>query len=73
MLTLIVVFAALLVAGRVMDEVSWRGVGICLLLAAGALAACAVFRWNIAIFMTVLGLIDVFLVLAIFKGDVRIR
>lgn len=73
MITLLVVFAAFLVAGRVMDEVSWRGVGVCLLLAAGAFVACAVFRWNIAIFMTCLGLLDVFLVIAVFKGDVRIR
>ncbi len=73
MLTLIVVFAALLVTGRVMDEVSWRGIGTCLLLAVGAFAACAVFRWNVAFFTTILGLIDVFLVIAIFKGDVQIR
>ena len=73
MITLIVVFVALLIAGRVTDEVSWRGVGVCLLLVAGAFIACALLRLNIAIFMAFLGLIDVFLVIAIFKGDVQIR
>ena len=73
MITLLVVFIALLVAGRVMDELSWRGIGTCLLLAAGVFIACAVFQWNIAIFMICLGLLDVFLVIAIFKGDVRLR
>jgi|GEM_PF-4803477 len=73
MITLRVVFAALLVVGRVMDELSWPGVRVCLLLAAGAFVACAVFHWSIALFMTCLGLMDVFLVIALFKGDVWIR
>ncbi|MEO7099905.1 MAG: hypothetical protein ABI162_11125 [Luteolibacter sp.] len=63
----------LLVIGLLMDELSWRGVGICLLLAVGAMAMCAAFNLNVAIFMVALGLIDVSLVLVIFKGDFEIR
>ena len=73
MLSIIVIFFVLMVIGLLMGELSWRGVGICLLLAVGAMAVCAAFNLDVAIFMVVLGLIDVSLVLVIFKGDLQIR
>ncbi len=73
MLSLIVVFVVLQFVGLVMNELSWRGVGICLLLAAGAFAACGVFSLNVTIFMVALGLIDIALIFVIFKGDIQIR
>lgn len=73
MLIALIVFIVLLVFGINMDELRWRHVGLCLLLAASALVMIVVFQWQFIIFSSVLAVMDVVLVLVIFKGDIRIR
>lgn len=73
MLLVLFVFIGLLIVGRVKDELSWSQIGVYLFLAVGALAAFIGFRWEPNLYIAVLGVLDVVLLLVVFKGDIQIR
>ena len=73
MLIALIVFIVLLVFGINMGELRLSHAGLCLLFAAVALATIVAFQWPFVIFSSVLAVMDVVLVLVIFKGDIRIR
>ena len=73
MLFALVTFITLLIAGLVMDELRWSHVGLCLLFAAGALALFAMFHWQPNLYVAVLAVMDIVLILIIFKGNIGIR
>lgn len=73
MLFAFILFIGLLIAGRVKDELRWSHIALCLLIAVGALVAFAVFHWQPRLYMVVLAVMDIALVLIIFKSDIQIR
>ena len=66
-------FIILLVAGLYLSELSWKVVGIYLIIAALAFTLITLMKWNLVIWITFLGFIDAILVLHIFKGNITIR
>ena len=68
-----IVFIVLLVFGIVMGELTWAHVGLCLLLAAIAFVMIAALRWPFIVYFSSLAVMDIVLVLVIFKGDIQIR
>ena len=73
MLLVLFVFIGLLIVGRVKDELRWSHVAVCLCLALGALTAFIKFGWQPNFYIAVLGILDVILLLVVFKGDIQIR
>jgi hypothetical protein len=73
MLFALIGFVVLLGFGIVMEELTWPQVGLCLLLAIGALAVIIALQWPSIVFSSALALLDVVLVLVVFKGDIQIR
>lgn len=73
MLAALVIFNVLVVAGRIMGELEWSHVGLLFLLIACGLAAVVLLKFHPHALTVELGLIDVGLVLKIFKGDIQIR
>ena len=73
MLIALLAFVILLAAGLYLDELQWRHVAVAIVVALGSLTAIVLLGWQPAFFTIVLCLIDVVLILAIFKGDITIR
>ena len=73
MLFPLVALIVLLIVGLVMDELRWSHVGLCLLFVVGALMVFAAFHWQPIIFTVVLAVMDIVLILVIFKGNIQIR
>ena len=73
MLFALVAFIVLLIAGLVKDEVRWMHVGLYLLFAAGALITFVAFDWQPNFYTIVLAVMDIVLVLVVFKGDIQMR
>jgi len=69
----LIAFVVLLAMGASMQELQWPHVVGCMLFAAAVFAVVALLQWSFAIFYSVLAVIDIVLVLIIFKGDIRIR
>ena len=69
----LVALAVLLVAGRVMGELPWARIGVCLGFAAVVFVVFAAFGWPFNIYTVLITVMDIVLVFFIFKGDVRIR
>jgi len=72
MLIALIAFFVLLVFGINMGELRLSHVGLCLLFAVVTLVTIAALQWPFIIFSSILAMMDVFLVLVIFKGDIRI-
>ncbi len=73
MLFVLIAFVVLLGFGVSMEELTWLQVGMCVFLAVAALAAFALSQWPPILYFVGLTVVDVVLVLVIFKGDVQIR
>ncbi len=73
MLIALIAFFVLLAFGINMGELRLSHAGLCLLFAVVTLAMIAALQWPFIIFSSILAMMDVFLVLVIFKGDIRIR
>ncbi len=72
MLTSFILFIGLLIAGRMMDELQWYHIALCVLIAVGALLAFPFLHWQSNLGMAVLSVMNVVLILIIFKGDIQI-
>ena len=62
----------MLVVGKWMDELGWKHVGLFAVLAVAAYGIITLMAWPPFVLNSVLALLDVILVLVIFKGDLRI-
>jgi len=71
-LFVLIVFVGLLIVGLYLQELEWRHVGWLLLILGGVFLAVAVFRLPSIFFTAILAVLDVVLILMIFKGDIRI-
>jgi uncharacterized membrane protein len=69
----LVAFIILLVAGWIKDELSWLQIGLLLLFVVRALGVFAALQWQTSFYIALIALIDVVLVLTIFKGDIHLR
>lgn len=72
MLSVFIIFIGLLVTGLYLQELRWSHVALCFLIALGAVVPFAVFHWHSIIYTAVLGVIDVVLVLVVFKDNIQI-
>lgn len=72
MLLALIIFVILLVMGVQMGELNWLQVGLYLLVAAGAFLVVGACRWSGTVFFSVIAVMDIVLVITIFKGDIRI-
>jgi hypothetical protein len=68
MLTVAALFVVLLIAGRVMDELDWSELGWFILVAIVAVAAVVGLRLPLPFITAALSLLDVVLVIKVFKG-----
>ena len=69
----LVLFICLLIAGRILDELSWFGIVNSVVLVVVYLVAADLMKWPPGFLTVVLGVMDVGLILMIFKGDITIR
>jgi hypothetical protein len=69
----VVALVVLLVAGRVTQELEWSLIGIILLLVLSAAAIMIAVDLHPALLTAVCAIVDVGLILKIFKGDLKIR
>jgi hypothetical protein len=69
----LIVFVVLLGCGIAMDELGWLHAGLWVLAAIGTGAVIALLQWPFALLCAVIAIMDVVLILVIFKGDLRIR
>ena len=69
----LVLFICLLIAGRILDELSWFGIVNSVVLVVVYLVAADLMKWPPGFLTVVLGVMDVGLFLMIFKGDITIR
>lgn len=73
MLFVLIAFIALLTIGFVLQELSWWQIAIFLGAAAVLLYGFYLFWLPLAAYTAVLGMLDIILILMIFKGDITIR
>lgn len=73
MLVLFIVFSLLLIAGLYLGEIRLIEAGTYVVFLAGLFALCFAFRWPIFIFFIGALLVNVILILRIFKGDISLR
>ena len=73
MLSALVAMIVLLILGLYLGELRGSHVVLCLAIAVGGVFVFYQLRWPFLAYTAVLGLIDVILILVIFKGDIRIR
>ena len=68
-----VAFLVLLVCGVLREELTWKGVAGFVIVVAGAIPIWKVLNIPGYLFLCFLVVIDIILILKIFKGDVKIR
>ena len=73
MLLVLFIFIGLLIVGRIKDELRWSHVATCLCVALGFLTAFIKFGWQPSFYIAVLAVLDIILLLVVFKGDIQIR
>lgn len=73
MLFPLVAFVVLLIIGLFKQELSWGQVGLFIVIAVGGLFGLRFFDVHVAAYAAVFGLLDVVLILMIFKGDISLR
>lgn len=73
MLFALIVFIALLIIGFILQELSWWQIVLFLGVAAAAFYGFYLLWLPLAAYAAVLGLLDIILILIIFKGDITIR
>lgn len=73
MLFPLIAFVCLLIFGRIQDELSWRQIGLFLLIGIVSLILLQVFHAPAFLYIVILALLDIVLVLIVFKGDIQIR
>jgi len=71
-LFVLIVFVGLLIVGLYLQELEWRHVGWLLVIVVVVFVIVGVFRLPSLLFTAILAVLDVILVLMIFKGDIRI-
>ena len=69
----LLLFIALMIAGRYLDRLSWRGIAVCLGFVAATITLFVTFDWQPRLLTAVFAVLDIILVLIVFRGDVRIR
>ena len=69
----VVALVVLLVAGRVTQELEWSLIGIIVLLVLSAAAVMIAMGLHPAFLTAICAIVDVGLILKIFKGDLKIR
>jgi len=72
MLFALIAFIVLLIVGFAMDELTWSNIGLCVLIAVTMFIVFGIFQWPFLIYTVVLAVLDIVLVLVIFKGDISI-
>ncbi len=73
MILALIIFITLLVAGFIMQELSWGQIGLFLSVATALLLVFYVCLIPLVAYTAVLGVMDAILVLMIFNGDIAIR
>jgi len=73
MLLIPAVFLGLLIAGIFMQELSARRAAVFLVIAIAALVTTYLLDLHVTVFAVVLCILDIILILMIFKGDIRLR
>jgi|LakMenEpi03Aug12_release.lakeMendotaPanAssembly.Ray.scaffolds.fasta_scaffold475890_1 hypothetical protein len=73
MLFALIVFIALLISGLVLQELCWSKTALFLGVAAAVLCGFYLFRLPLAAYAAPLCVLDIILILIIFKGDINIR
>lgn len=69
----LIAFIALLIIGFILQELSWRQIALFLSVAAASLYGFYLFWFPLAAYAAVLGVMDIILILLIFKRDITIR
>jgi hypothetical protein len=72
MIFVLAVFIVLLVMGVLSYDLTWFQAGAYVLIAAASLLAIVLLEWPFISFFAVLSVIDIVLVFAVLKGDIRI-
>ena len=73
MLFPLIAFVVILIAGRVMGKFLWSHVGISLMCGASAFALFVALQWQLVVLAVMFALVDIALILIIFRGDIQIR
>ncbi len=71
MIVPLIVFWVLMILGR--SELGWKGIAFCVILWLGLLLAFYYFGVSPYVFIGVQAMLDVILIIVIFKGDIPIR
>ena len=66
------IFVVLLGVGLWLGEIGWKAVGVHLLLAGASVGMIVLFNWPLMLLCVVLALLDILLILMIFKSDIPI-
>ncbi len=73
MLFALIAFIGLLIIGFILHELSWRQITLFLAVAAASLYGFYLLWLPLIAYTVVLGVLDIILILMIFKGDIAIR
>jgi hypothetical protein len=67
----VVVFVGLLIAGLYLQELDWKNVGVASLVFVAVTVLAGVFGFPALAFTAIMAVLDIVLVLMVFKGDIR--